>query len=155
MSLHLPAILSPPTPCIPVLALTVLSARGVAGVASSLHGSASGFGLRLSLAGSPMHQAVSCSSWFCLWTGSSSPVALPPPLSGDAVSLNVVAGSPVRAVAGHIVDSIWTTILSPDTHFGPTRTRLQRSKQVSRIRKHVRSPRKSAPVRSASGFLPF
>ncbi len=79
MSLHLPAILSPPTPCIPVLALTVLSARVVAGVASSLHGSASGFGLRLSLAGSPMHQAVSCSSWFCLWTGSSSPVALHPP----------------------------------------------------------------------------
>src|SRR5215831_19163867 len=33
------------------------------------------FGLRLSLAGSPMHQAVSCSTWSCLWTGSSSPVA--------------------------------------------------------------------------------
>src|SRR5260370_41112311 len=93
MSLHLPAILSPPTPCIPVLALTVLSARVVAGVASSLHGSASGSGLRLSLAGSPMHQAVSCSSWFCLWTGSSPPVALHPALSGDAVSFDY--GQPV------------------------------------------------------------
>jgi hypothetical protein len=33
MSLQLPAILSPPTPCIPLLALTVLSAREVAEVA--------------------------------------------------------------------------------------------------------------------------
>src|SRR6266446_5236026 len=78
MSLQLPAILSPPTSCIPTLALTVLAASAVAGVASPLLGSASGSGLRLSLAGSPMHQAVSCLTWSCLWTGSSSPVALHP-----------------------------------------------------------------------------
>src|SRR6266403_2709056 len=78
MPLQLPAILSPPTSCIPALALTVLAARVVAEVASPLHGSASGSGLRLSLAGSPMHQAVSCLAWFCLWTGCSPPVALHP-----------------------------------------------------------------------------
>src|SRR5207245_11352727 len=86
MSLQLPAILSPPTSCIPTLALTVLAASAVAGVASPLLGSASGSGLRLSLAGSPMHQAVSCSTWFCLWTGSSPPVALHPAFSVDAVT---------------------------------------------------------------------
>src|SRR5260221_3820222 len=59
----------------------------------AFHSSASGSGLRLSLAGSPMHQAVSCSSWFCLWTGSSPPVALHPALSGDAVTFDY--GQPV------------------------------------------------------------
>src|SRR5438128_11404089 len=88
MSLQLPAILSPPTSCIPTLALTVLAASAVAGVASPLLGSASGSGLRLSLAGSPMHQAVSCSTWFCLWTGSSPPVALHLALSCDVVTFH-------------------------------------------------------------------
>jgi hypothetical protein len=46
----------------------------------ALHGSASGSRLRLSLAGSPMHQAESSSTWFCLRTGSSLPVA-PHPVS--------------------------------------------------------------------------
>src|SRR5258708_12071400 len=78
MPLHLPAILSPPPSCIPALALTVLAARVAAEVASPLHGSASDSGLRLSLAGSPMLQAVSCLTWFCLSTGSSPPVALHP-----------------------------------------------------------------------------
>src|ERR1700745_2795178 len=63
MSLQLPAILSPPTPCIPLLALTVLAASSGRRSRLALHGSASGSGLRLSLAGSPMHQAVSCSTW--------------------------------------------------------------------------------------------
>src|SRR6266478_9086259 len=98
MSLQLPAILSPPTSCIPTLALTVLAASAVAGVASPLLGSASGSGLRLSLAGSPMHQAVSCSTWFCLWTGSSPPVALHPALSGDAVTFDY--GQPVLCPMG-------------------------------------------------------
>jgi hypothetical protein len=44
----------------------------------ALHGSASGSGLRFSYASSPMHRAVSCSTLFCLWTGSSSPVASHP-----------------------------------------------------------------------------
>src|SRR5271165_6187154 len=44
----------------------------------ALHGSASGSGLRSSYASSPMHQAVSCSTLFYLWTGSSSPVASHP-----------------------------------------------------------------------------
>src|ERR1700745_3262928 len=78
MSLLLPAILSPPTPCIPLLALTVLAVSSGRPSRLALHGSASVSGLRLSLAGSPMHQAVSCSTWSCLWTGSSSPVALHP-----------------------------------------------------------------------------
>src|SRR6201982_3842931 len=78
MSLQLPAILSPPTPCIPLLALTVLAASSGRPSRLALHGSASVSGLRLSLAGSPLHQAVSCSTWSCLWTGSSSPIALHP-----------------------------------------------------------------------------
>src|SRR5260221_7679283 len=77
------------------------------------------------------------------------------PSTNDGVALAVVTGSPFRDIAGHIVNSVWTTILSPDTYFGPTWTRLQRSKQVSRIRKHVRSPRKSASIRSASSLFPF
>src|SRR5271165_5346864 len=44
----------------------------------ALHGSASGSGLRSPYASSPMHQAVSCSTLFYLWTGSSSPVASHP-----------------------------------------------------------------------------
>jgi len=44
----------------------------------ALHGSASGSGLRSFYASSPMHQAVSCSTLFYLWTGSSSPVASHP-----------------------------------------------------------------------------
>src|SRR5438128_10899073 len=88
MSLQLPAILSPPTSCIPTLALTVLAASAVAGVASPLLGSASGSGLRLSLAGSPMHQAVSCSTWFCSCTGSSPPGALHSALADDAATFD-------------------------------------------------------------------
>src|SRR2546428_9747024 len=98
MSLQLPAILSPPTSCIPTLALTVLAASAVAGVASPLLGSASGSGLRLSLARSPMHQAVSCSTWFCLWTGSSPPCVLHPALSRDAVTLD--PGQPGHSPVG-------------------------------------------------------
>src|SRR5271166_2525951 len=44
----------------------------------ALHGSASSSGLRSPYASSPMHQAVSCSTLFYLWTGSSSPVASHP-----------------------------------------------------------------------------
>src|SRR6202521_1540784 len=66
MSLQLPAILSPPTPCIPSPALTV----------SPLARSPKW--LRPPHANSPMHQAVSCSTLLYLWTGSSSPVASPP-----------------------------------------------------------------------------
>src|SRR5258708_33039251 len=44
----------------------------------ALHGSASGSGLRSPYASSPMHQAVSCSTLFYLWTGSSSLVASHP-----------------------------------------------------------------------------
>src|SRR5260370_26248422 len=44
----------------------------------ALYGSASGSGLRSPYASSPMHQAVSCSTLFYLWTGSSSPVASHP-----------------------------------------------------------------------------
>ena len=55
---------------------------------------------------------------------SSPPLDLKFPPANDGVTLAVVAGSPFRDVAGHIVDSIGTTILSPDTYFGPTRTRL-------------------------------
>src|ERR1700674_84126 len=66
MSLQLPAILSPPTPCIPSPALTV----------SPLARSPKW--LRPPHANSPMHQAVSCLTLLYLWTGSSSPVASPP-----------------------------------------------------------------------------
>src|SRR5208282_850694 len=78
MSLQLPAILSPPTPCIPSPALTVSPLEEVAEVALPLYGSASGSGLRSPYASSPLHQAVSCSSLLYLWTGSSSPVASHP-----------------------------------------------------------------------------
>src|SRR5260370_34941110 len=44
----------------------------------ALPGSASGSGLRSPYASSPMHQAVSCSTLFYLWTGSSSLVASHP-----------------------------------------------------------------------------
>src|SRR5271167_1708711 len=78
MSLQLPAILSPPTPCIPSPALTVSPLEEVAEVALPLYGSAFGSGLRSPYASSPLHQAVSCSSLLYLWTGSSSPVASHP-----------------------------------------------------------------------------
>src|SRR5208283_5058133 len=78
MSLQLPAILSPPTLCIPSPALTVSPLEEVAEVALPLYGSASGSGLRSPYASSPLHQAVSCSSLLYLWTGSSSPVASHP-----------------------------------------------------------------------------
>jgi hypothetical protein len=44
----------------------------------ALHGSASGLGLRLWLADSPLCLAESSSTWFCLWTGCSPPAALHP-----------------------------------------------------------------------------
>src|SRR5258708_7195997 len=77
MSLQLPAILSPPTPCIPSPALTVSPLERSPKLPCP-YGSASGSGLRSPYASSPMHQAVSCSTLLYLWTGSSSPVASHP-----------------------------------------------------------------------------
>ena len=81
MWLQLPTILSPPTPCTPVLALTVLAAGQVAKL--PLFPFRDGFrsGLRHMIAGSPMHQAESSSSLSCLLTGHSLPAAPPPRLS--------------------------------------------------------------------------
>src|SRR5277367_1485563 len=80
MSLQLPAILSPPTLCIPSSTLTVSPQEEVAEVALPFTGRRPVLGFALPYAGSPMHLAVSCSTLFCLWTGSSSQVASHPVL---------------------------------------------------------------------------
>jgi hypothetical protein len=80
MSLQLPAILSPPTLCIPSSTLTVSPHEEVAEVALPFTGRRPVLGFALPYAGSPMHLAVSCSTLFCLWTGSSSQVASHPVL---------------------------------------------------------------------------
>src|SRR6202030_1081458 len=74
MSLQLPTILSPPTPCTPVPTLTSRRRSGRGVTVLPFPG---GFrsGLRLYLAGSLMHQAVSSSSFCYLWTGRSLQVA--------------------------------------------------------------------------------
>jgi hypothetical protein len=80
MSLQLPAILSPPTLCIPSSTLTVSPQEEVAEVALPFTGRRPVLGFALPYAGSPMHLAVSCSTLFYLWTGSSSQVASHPVL---------------------------------------------------------------------------
>jgi len=66
MSHQLPTILSPPTPCTPVPALTVPTAGQVADLPLSLFRADFRSGLRLYLAGSPLHQAVSSSSFLLI-----------------------------------------------------------------------------------------
>ena len=75
MSLQLPAIPITTHPMHSFSCAHCLAASRGRRSCLALHGSASGSGLRFSYASSPMHQAVSCSTLFYLWTGSSSPVA--------------------------------------------------------------------------------
>src|SRR5580700_2941481 len=78
MSLQLPAILSPPTPCIPSPTLTVSPLEEVAEVALPFTGRRPVLGFAHPTQARQMHQAVSCSTLLYLWTGSSSPVASHP-----------------------------------------------------------------------------